>query len=186
MAAIKDLTSTCGTQYPPGTLATVYYTCSCELADFPGVLATTGDGDTVTLDGPFDFTGADTGEGYWRQANILIDTGGIKQTLEGEVGGQALSAEVRFFVLGTEAAQAEFAENMVKASGCLVMMMKQRDSTMMRVIGTKDIPAVVRSLEFDGGEQNGDRNGAAYAIGASAPIRYYDDATHGINTTPAV
>lgn len=185
MANLKNLTVDCGNQMPPGTIIDLYYTCSCELNAFPGTLTTTNPGDSVTLDGPFDFTGAATGEGYWRKTQMLINTGGIKQVVEGEVGGQGLMASGRFFIVGTEAEQAEFAENMVKASGCLVLMMKQRESDMMRVIGSKDIPAVVESIEFDGGEKIGDRNGAAYSIKAETGIRYYDDATHGINVTPA-
>lgn len=186
MANIKSLTGECGTQTPPGTTAKLYYTCSCELNGFPGVLATTDPGDSVKLDGPFDFSTAPVGEGYWREVDILIDTGGISQAVEGESGGKGLAGGMRFFVVGSDAAQLEFQENMVKADGCIVGMMKQRGHTDYTVMGSDEVPALVESADLDGGEKLGDRNGTAYALKASTALRTYDATTHGIDVAPNI
>jgi hypothetical protein len=184
MAILKNLTGECGKQTPPGTTVKLYYTCSCELNGFPSVLTTTVAGDSVRLDGPFDFSTAPVGEGYWRVADILINTGRITQAVEGEVGGQGVAGGMGFTVVGSNAAQLEFQENLVKASGCIVGMMKQRGHTEYTVMGSEEIPAVVTEGTMDGGANLGDINGTPYVLKASTGLRMYDADTHGIDIIP--
>ena len=90
-----------------------------------------------------------------------------------------------FFVLGTDAEQLEFADNMVAASGYVVGMLRDLKSN-MRVLGKTSRPAAIESLEGTTGAKTGDRRGMAYTLtattGGTAPI--YDDETHGIDITP--
>lgn len=191
---LNNLTSVqCGTPTPAGTEVDLYYTCSCELASWPGtkydtVIAASGtpaEGDTKILDEPFDFTGAASGTGYWRKATIVVDSGAINDTLEGEVGGQGFKNSLPFKVKGSNAEQLEFADNMAAYSGCLVAMLRDRNDN-LRVLGNKGVPAYVESAEGTTGLKNGESNGFDYVLsagtGKTAPI--YDDATHGIDITP--
>lgn len=184
MGVLKNAGTDCGNKKPPGVLIDIYYTSTTELNGFPGLLQTTDEGDSVTLDGPFDFTGAAAGSGYWRKVVGLTDRGGLKMLLEGDPAGQGLTSSLRFFYSGSEAGQVEFLNDLRQFGGCLSFMAKQRDSDRMRVIGTTTIPAVVESAELDGGEGNGDPNGTPIVIRAQHPLYFYDDATHGVDTTP--
>ena len=172
----------------PGTEINLYYTCICELNGFPQTVTEasgwTAHGDDVLLSGPFDFSTAPAGAGYWRQARILVDTGGIKMGVEGEVGGQSPYSEVRFFITGTAKEQIEFAENLVATSGFLSAMIKQRQISEYNVIGTPNLPAYIQSLEIDGGEKSGDRRGGAYVLRYPGTLLFYDADTHGIDVTP--
>lgn len=188
MSDLINLVEVCGTTYPPGMEVDVYYTCSCELADWPQTLEElaapgTNPGDSVTLGEAFDFTGAGSGFGYWRKATALVDRGGASMGVEGEVGAQALFSGSRFFIKGTEAEKAEFAKNLVSASGCLIIMQKPRQSTDYIVCGTKAVPAVVETVDFNTGEKVGDANGSAYAVRANTNLQYYPQAL-GVDVTP--
>lgn len=184
MALLNNTGLECGNQLPPGTLIDLYYTCSCELADWPAVVAGTALGDRFKLDEPFDFTGAPTGSGFWRKTTLLVDTGAFKSLIEGELGGQSIRSEIRGFIVGSDAERMEVLDNFRKYSGCLVLMLKGREAARSAVIGTKTIPASVASAEMDSGEKPGDRNGAAYVFSAPVAIHYYDDETDGIDITP--
>ena len=183
----------CGTPNPAGTEVDLYYTCSCELAAWPKtrfevVTAAAGtpvEGDTKILDEPFNFTGAASGLGYWRKATIIVDTGALNDTLEGEIGGQGYKGSIPFSIKGTGAEQLEFADNLAAYSGCLVAMLKDRNQN-TRVVGTKGIPAAVESAEGTTGLKNGEKNGFDYVLSAATGLTMpiYDDATHGINLTP--
>jgi len=188
---LENLVKECGQKLPPGTEVDIYYTCICELNGYPQTAKqlAVGDplpGDSVRLAEPFDFTTAESGEGYWRKARILINTGGVKWDKEGDLGGEGFMSAFRFFIIGSEAEQIEFSVNLLKASGCIAMMIKQREATEMTVIGTDKIPAYVESIAGDGGEKNGDLNGAAYSIKFDSYLLKYDDGTHGIDVTPNI
>lgn len=188
MSDLKNLADVCGKTDPPGTEVDFYYTCSCELADWPQTakeLASPGTapGDSVRLGEAFDFTGAPTGEGYWRKATALVDKGGINMGVEGEVGAQALFSGARWYLKGTDAIKAEFAKDLTNASGCLIVMLKPRESADFAVCGTKAVPAVVESIEFDSGEKVGDLNGSAYKLRANTNLHYYAE-TLGVDVTP--
>lgn len=183
MALISDLTN-CGVQTPPGTEVDLYYTCTCEMADWPAITAGTTLGNKFKLSEPFDFTGAASGTGYWRKARLLVDTGAYKAMIEGEVGGQSTKSEIRGFLIGSDAERMEIMDNFRMNSGCLAFIIKGREQALSAVIGSKTLPASVTSAEMDSGEKAGDRNGTAYVFSAPGPIFYYDAATHGIDVTP--
>lgn len=163
---LSSLIRVCGTPNPPGTQATLHYWKKGELTAWLPSIADGGPptvaGDTKRLAGNFAFIST----GYMRQADVLVDTGQLKNMLEGEPGGQGFKTEVSFFVLGTQAEQLEFADCMAAYSGCLIAMLKTRAGD-FHVIGNIDIPCFVTAAEMDSGAKNGDKSGTAYTLSAS-------------------
>lgn len=191
MCDLRNLTETganCFNKVAPGTEIDLYYTCICELNGFPRTITENGgwsaQGDDVRLSEAFDFSLAASGAGYWRLAKILVDTGGVKMGVEGELGGQSPFSELRFFIVGTDAAQVEFAENLVSTSGYISAMIRQRQVNDYNVIGRPELPAYVQSLEMDSGEKSGDRRGGAYVLRYPGPLFFYDATLYGIDVTP--
>ena len=104
--------------------------------------------------------------GYMREVDILVDTGGLKNILEGEPGGQGFKSEVTFYVLGTKAEQLEFADMMAAYSGCLISMITTRSKD-NHVIGTLESPCFVQTTEMDTGTKNGEKSGTQYSLYAA-------------------
>lgn len=187
---LQNAGSKCGSKNPPGTRTKLYYALDSEFNGWPRTRAEiTGAsavlGDKKILDEPFDFTTAPSGQGNWKSADILVDTGEVRDVLEGELGGQGYKSSFGFFLAGTDAENLEVADDFAAASGCIVAMIADRLDN-FRVLGTPDNPAMVETAEGSTGAKNGDRRGFAYTFSAStgetAPI--YDAETHGIDITP--
>lgn len=189
MANLLSLTRACGTANPPGTKLKLYVIPKGELTAWPQTkaeLGGTAQGDTKILDEPFAYVST-TALGYWREYDILVDTGDVRDILEGEPGGQGYRNFFDFSILGTEAEQLEVADCMAAYSGCIIAMIIDKNDN-HRVLGNLEIPAFIESAEGATGKTNGDRRGFNYVLysntGKTAPI--YDAATHGFNLTPNV
>jgi len=184
----------CGKPNLPGTKIKLRLTEICELANgMPAtrselVLAASGTpevGDKKIYDEPFDFSAAASGEGYWREYDILVDTGSLNAMLEGEVGGQGFANKIPFFIVGLGPAQLEIADDFVAHSNCLIASIVSRDG-IAYVIGRVDNPVTIESAELTLGLKNGDRKGGAWVLNASegySPMTYDAD-THGFDITP--
>jgi hypothetical protein len=186
MCNIAPLTKNCGANNPPGTRTKLYLAPSGEFNGWPQTAADGGGtdpGDSLILDEPFDFTTAPVGAGYWREVDIVADTGEIRDTLVGEVGGRSWENMFAFFLSGLEAERLEFAKNM--ANCCIVALLQDRNGV-YRVIGRFDDPAFIESIELTTGLKSGDRRGGAYVIkwSSGSPTSVYDAETHGIELTP--
>ena len=188
MADITSLTRTCGQSIPPGTKLRAYFTLKDELTGWPDTAEDNGgtdQGDSKILDEAFDFSGAASGKGYWRQLDILVDTGAVRDTLEGEIGGQGYVNRFDFFVLGAGAPQREFADLVASNAGCLIFMVPDKAGNYL-VLGNPDNPVFVESAEGGTGAKNGDRVGFQYTLYANTgyTTMLYDATTYGIDTTP--
>lgn len=188
MAEIQSLTRVCGQSIPPGTKLRAYFTLKDELTGFPQTredLGGTAQGDSKILDEPFDFSGAPVGKGFWRELDILVDTGSEVDTLEGEIGGQGYVQRLSYFILGAGAPQREFADLVAANAGCLIFMIQDKAGNYI-VVGDPDNPVFIEAAEIGTGTQTGDRVGGQYTMyantGVTAPL--YDATTHGIDTTP--
>lgn len=193
MCNLKSFKRCGGKMNTAGTRTKLRVTCACSLTAFPktvAALALEADpaavlaiGDTVKLGEAFAMTVGAT----WKEVDILVNTGSITDTLEGEVGGQGYKSGFTFFVQGTDAAQLEFANEVAAASGALVMQIQDKMGN-WRVLGRHDDPAYIESAELTTGLVNGDRRGGAYVasatVGTVAPI--YDEATLGLDVEVAV
>lgn len=175
---VKD----CGVRFVPGTKVKIYAIPKDEITTYPAVLGTTALGDKKKLDGAFVLS-TTAGKGYWREFEIIVDTGDFKLLIEGELGGEMIKQRFTGFVPGMGAAQAEFADNMVCNSGCLILLIPTKSGDYI-VMGTLEDPVYIEPGE---GGTGGTRAGMTYNFYANTGVApYYYDATEGIDTTPSV
>lgn len=184
--ALKNLTRTCGKAIPPGTKTKLYLIPVDEIVSWPATAAAgggTAQGDTKILDEAWDLVVV-VGKGFWRTVDILVDTGNLREIMEGEFGGQGIRQRLDFFVLGNGAAQQEWADDMLAFSGCLIAMIPTKAGD-YHVLGDLDNPVFLEALE---GGSGGDRVGYAYTLYANTGFTtsIYDAATHGVDVTPYV
>ncbi len=187
---LNDLVSQCGNQRPPGVEVTIYFTLDHELASFPltqeaitlALPGTPVAGDKKRLGEAFDFTGAASGEGYFRRVKILVDSGNIRNTIEGEIGGQGNRQRLDFFIEGMEAEALEWGDDLLGYSGCLIPLIPIKAGQYV-VLGDKKNPCF---LEAGEGGSGGDKVGHSYTLYANTGFMpyLYDADTLGIDITP--
>lgn len=195
MADFLSLTRNCGKAPIKGTKTKLYMIPFAEISAFPqtraaikvaGGTETPVQGDTKILDEAYGLI-TETGKGYFREVDILVNTGDVNNSLTGEVGGQENEVVSRFFILGNGPKEREFVDVMMQHNGCLHMAMPSKDGQ-MQAIGEPDNPVFVRS--YDGGTGGGsgaERVGYAYEVFTSEPTTNksinVDD--YPLNLTPA-
>lgn len=187
MARIGNLSKPCGVSLAKGTRETLYATYTDELSGMPATAADNGGtaaGDTKIYDEAWDFTGAPAGQGYWRSAPILINTGQVRNADEGEVGGKTMMNEILGFIPGNDAATREFIDCLRSAAGCGIFMLSDKNG-LHHVVGSILNPAYVDITE---GGTGGDRVGYDVRIYADygATNMQYDADTYAIEITPNV
>lgn len=183
----------CGNPQPPGTRAKLYVTLKEELAEWPDTVAAIklalaqpevpAKGDTKRIGEAFSFAGAASGEGYWRDYDILVDTGELVSAMEGEQGGQGFRQRLNFFLLGNGPVENEQADDFLGFSGCMIAMIGLKTGEYV-VLGNLEDPVFTEAA--DGGS-GGDRVGFAYTLYANTGLTplFYDADEFGINMTPA-
>lgn len=154
-----------------------------ELNGFPATVADgggTADGDRKRLAAPFQYVDTE-GLGYWRRIELLVDTGNIRNTSEGEIGGQGYRNRAVGFIQGYGAEENEFMDDLLAYSGCVILLLALKNGP-THVIGNLSDPAFVESVEGDVET----RVGYLFTMYANTGITtmIYDVETHGINTTP--
>ena len=145
---ILDLAAPCGEVIIPGTQAKLYLVCACDVTTFPGYLATTGVGDSITLDGNIVLA---TGKKF-AEIDITMSTGEITHTAVGVRGSKNYTNKFDFECVKSIAADEWFNQN---PNGCFIGIVKQKDGQ-MRVFGTPDMPAFMEAAEGKTGKANGD------------------------------
>ena len=191
MGKFATFTRSCGKNEASGTMEKGYLTYTAELAAMPDnrfdvVTAASGTpvaGDTKILDQPWDFTGAPTGEGFWRTFPILINTGEVVNVEEGEIGGKTMSNDANFFIPGNGPVEKEAVEALRSGSGCCIIMIPDKQKR-YQVVGSIDQPAYFDITEPGG--TGGARVGyqiRAYSDAGAINLEYDAD-THGIDITP--
>ena len=146
----RDLLKVCGDTNAPGLTTKAYAVCSCDIDVFPGMKTYTNPGDTITLDG--DIT-LDALKQFFT-LNIVEDTGKLTENAVGETGSKSMESMYEGFIPGTGAANLEFIKDQLNA--CDVFVVKDAEGQ-MRVLGTKDRPAFLDSVEINQAE-NRDHN----------------------------
>lgn len=182
MCTLRNLTRVCGEPLPPGTKTKLYLIPISEITAFPDVVGTTDPGDSKTTSENFTLV-TTVGLGFWRTVDIWVDTGAIRNTLEGEIGGQGWRQRVDFFVIGNSAVQLEFADTMLCQSGCLLAIIIDKTGN-YHIIGTLEDPVY---LEAGEGGSGGDRVGFQYTLYSNTgkTTIIHDAATYPLDLTPA-
>lgn len=164
---------------PAGVKGTLYLVPAKEFASWPAYLSTTDPGDTVKLDGNFSFTGAGTGNGYWRAFPCLLEKGAVEYNVVGGKGSKSFDVMGRGYVLGVDAKQLEWFKGVINTPVVGLWVDKKG---VMHVIGSKDDPAYLEEGAGTTGVAATDERGISFAIKANAasPAIY----TGTVNVTP--
>ncbi|PHN06953.1 hypothetical protein [Flavilitoribacter nigricans] len=191
--ALSNLTRACGSQLPPGTELDLYFTLEEELAAWPDTQwqvttdasGTPVQGDLKRIGEAFDFTGAGTDLGFWRKVKILVDTGNVRDLIEGEVGGLTVRSRLDFFIQGMNAEALEWGDELMSYSGCIIAMVPLKGGEYV-VLGNQANPCFVESGEGGSGAGTGDRVGHQYTLVCNTGFMpmLYDADTLGIDITP--
>jgi hypothetical protein len=160
MAVLRSLAASCGTMYPPGLKTRLSYILRDDIQSYPRTkeeMGGTDQGDSMTFGEEFTLKSGKS----WKTIDILVNTGGVSDILEGEVGGQGFVSRLNFFVLGDGAAEREFAQCFFENTGCLIFQVGTKSGHTL-VLGELDNALFVEVLEGNTGAQVGDRVGFNY------------------------
>jgi hypothetical protein len=138
-------------------------------------------GDSKILYEAFDFSNAPAGAGYFRLYPILVDSGDVRNLLEGEIGGQGFKQELGCFLEGVNPAANEAADCMLGYSGCLFAIVPDKNG-LYHCIGTPENPLYVQQAN---GSMQG-KVGYDYIFMAKNGLThsFYDADQFGIDLTP--
>lgn len=181
MCKINNLTNTACMANAAGIKGTGYMAPAEEFASWPAMQATTsvGDGDTVRLTGNFSFTGAGTGNGYFRKFSMLLEKGSVNYKIVGGLGSKSYEITANFYILGVDAAQLEFSNDMKNIPG--VWLITDKNGT-VHCLGSKDDPAYISEADGTTGTAATDERGILYTCRwVSATPQVYEGT---INLTP--
>ncbi len=196
MADFLSLTRSCGNAPIKGAKTKVYMIPFSEIDTFPqtraaikiaGGIETPEQGDTKILDEAYGLV-TTSGKGYFREVDILVNTGDVANTLQGEIGGQENEVITRFFILGNGPKEKEFVDLMMANNGCIHVAIPSKDGQ-MQAIGDRDNPVFVRTYDGGtGGGSGGDKVGYAYELFTSEPQtnKVINVTDFPLNLTPAV
>lgn len=191
MGTLTAYSKTCGKKKIPGTTSQIYLGITDEVTGWPrtkDVIELAADanyvvqaGDTKLLYEAFDFAAAATGAGYFRLFPILVDTGDVRNLLEGEIGGQGFKQELPFFLEGVSPEANEAADCLLQYTGCLFAIVPDKTGQ-YHVIGTKENPLYIEQAN---GSLLG-RVGYDYVFMAKNGLThsFYDATQFGIDVTP--
>lgn len=170
MCNLNSLLKNCNTKMTPGVKIIMEMVYANEILTFPTLKTTTGAGDTVTLDG--DIVLKPTAS--WKQLQISTRTGKIEGDKAGEDGQGGWKTSINGFIAGNGPAEAEFACCIDSPCG-VVVIVHQNDGN-VRLIGSPDMPAFVKSWKEDTGEKLEDKAGHTFKIEADnqCPAYYYE------------
>jgi hypothetical protein len=143
---IEDLAVECGTKVTPGTKRVLYAVCACDIDVFPAMLATTGVGDSITLAGDITLV---VGKKF-AQVGVITDSGEVSHPGVGAVSSRAFNNQFVGKIQKNIASDEWFNKN---RGGCFVFVIPQKDGT-TRVLGNKDVPAMITSSEGKEGTNN--------------------------------
>jgi hypothetical protein len=192
MSTLISYTGKCGTFLPKGTQHTVYVglipelggtwpdtKLAVELAAEPTYEAEAGD--TKILYEAFDFTNAAAGLGYFRTFPILLNSGDLRDLLEGDIGGQGHRQELPFFLEGVNPESNEAADCFLAWSGCMFCLITDK-AGQTHVLGSPDNPVFVQQSNSALQE----RVGWDFVFTAENGLShmFYDAEQFGIELTP--
>jgi hypothetical protein len=170
----------CG-QNAAGTTSTAYMAPASEFATFPAFQTNTapGDGKSVLLTGNFDFAGAGSGKGYFREIGLVLEKNGVQRKAVGGRGSRSIEETLTFYVAGADQKQLEWFRNQLNIPG--VWLIKDKNGV-THCLGTKEDPAFMEEADMNTGQAATDERGTLYVVRAiTATPKIY---TGLINLTP--
>lgn len=181
MCIIKKLARRNCTESNSAGVKQTGYVCPIEefVNGFPAYSSGTAAGDTVRVTTDFSFTGAPSGDGYWRSFPNTIEKGAYSFRFEGPKGSKTLVEEYQFQIDGLDAAQLEFVGWL--KNGAYSFLAPDNAGT-THVLGRPDSPAFVETAEGNTGSAPGDERMITVTVRAISPnFMVYEGA---IDVTP--
>lgn len=89
---IQSSIHNCGDKNPAGIQTRLYLVCACDIDVWPDRLATTGLGDSITLDGDITLKATKV----WAEFDIITKTGEVKNTAIGPDGSKSFEQTLDF------------------------------------------------------------------------------------------
>lgn len=176
--ALSSLIKQCGNGSIPGTKQRIYFIQKGDITTFATASSSTNYGDDKVLDTPFTLA---TGKA-WLELDILVNTGDVIDSVQGEVGSQYIRNSFVFFVPDYNKEQRKLIDDMLANSGCLIFLVPGKDGT-VSVVGDLENPCYIEQLQGGVGGPETTRVGTAYRVyadtGKSCPIY-----TGAIDVTP--
>lgn len=168
--SLTALIRSCGNGSVPGTGTRMYRVQKGDITTFASASDTSTPALAKTFDN--DFT-LDTGK-KWAELDVLVNTGDVIDSLQGEIGGQFLRNSVVVFIDNYDAAGRALADELIANSGCEIWLVPSKKTGEVSIIGNLDNPAFVEELTGGVGGAETNRRGIALRIyadtGYSAPI----------------
>lgn len=163
MCTIHKMTGTACLSNPAGTKGTGYMAPAEEFAAWPAFTTpgTAGDGNTVVLSGNFSFTGAGTGNGYFRSFPMLLEKGDVKYNAVGGTGSKSIEAIASFYIVGLDKVQLEWLKNVMNIPG--VWLIPDKNGS-VHCLGSKTDPAYLQEAAGGTGVAATDERGTLYTI----------------------
>lgn len=152
MADLQSLVDACGSTNIPGIAVRTYWIQKDDIDVFPARKVTTGQGDSVTLDGNIVLLPLKA----FKEIDLVTDSGEVKSTMVGPVGSRSFENTMDLILPTLAPATAEFHE--CNANQCLVLIVKQKDGN-FRVLGDPDSPAYFETVEGASGKTSGNTSG---------------------------
>lgn len=178
----------CGINNPPGIRTKLKFIPAEELTNQPRVLgemvpASTVSGKDNIMNEAFTYVTTE-GKGYWRDLDIMVDTGEIAISTSGDPGSLAILNGLNIMVVGLGPAQKEFAQ---KAANCclVVAIMDRADKDYYHIIGRFDDAAHITEIGGGTGIKVGDKRALSYKIAdTTGQIALSYPVSLGLNLTP--
>lgn len=164
---LRGIVDSCGKNQIPGIKTRIGYIAISDIQFFPRTEAELGgqaQGDSVVLSEEFILNpGAD-----WRYVDILISSGGVKDMLEGVIGGHSIINQLSFFVVGAEADQRAWADTLLLYNGCLIFRIPTRSDEL--ILGDLNTGLYLRDLQEGINQKHGYAYSLSCTIGHTAKI----------------
>lgn len=140
MSSLVSLVNVCGQKNIPGVKVKVHVVCTCDVDVFPDFLATTGAGDSVTLDGDITLLPLKAFSTF----EVVADTGELKDIQTGATGSKSFGSSFDFKIPYVGPAATEFIENL--ANGCFIAIVEEKQGH-LRVLGDLGTPVIQEAAE---------------------------------------
>jgi len=165
----------CDKKKVSGTEAKLFYSPFCEINVFPDTLEESGNGtgamsDRVTLDGDIIMDDTVQGCGFFREYDIIINSGKVLDTGVGEIGSKSFDSDIPFRIEGTDPEHLGFAAHILNCKGTFIIKTK---TGVTRVSGSKTSPAYIESVVLDTGDTPESANQGTYVVRSNTGVPAY-------------
>ncbi len=175
MCNLSTVVVNCDNIAAPGNAVDIYFAPADELTSYPLTEFETtpatnkSAANRKTLAAAFAFV-ATTGIGYFRRVKVMLNTPIVNASLQGDGGAAGFDNKLDFELADDGAEARNFADELALCKRCgsgVVILVKNPDTGVFTVIGTKDRPAQLLTAELSSGDKpGGTARGSKFSVSA--------------------